>query len=239
MIKVQKRLVNFLGIDTLFAVAGGSLGGMQALEWGVTYPDKVRHVIAIATAGKITPMAIAFNTIARFAITKDPNYNEGNYYDGKPPKDGLAIGRMAGHITYLSDAAFNRKFGRRYATFEGIYDFGGFFEVENYLRHNGYKFTERFDANTYLYLLKAMDIFDLTYGFSSYEEALSRITSKTLFITFTSDFLFPDYLTKEMTDIMAAAGNKPVWEIIESDYGHDAFLIDFDRQTECIKEFLL
>jgi homoserine O-acetyltransferase len=183
-------------------------------------------------------MAIAFNTVARFAITKDPNYNDGNYYDGKPPKDGLAIGRMAGHITYLSDAAFNKKFGRRYATFEGIYDFGGFFEVENYLRYNGYKFTERFDANTYLYLLKAMDIFDLTYGYNSYEEAIGRITAKTMFITFTTDFLFPPYLTEELVEIMTKAGNTPTWHTLESDFGHDAFLIEFDGQTKAIREFI-
>jgi homoserine O-acetyltransferase len=211
---------------------------MQALEWGVTYPDKMKAIIPIATSGRITPMAIAFNTIARFAITKDPNYADGDYYGKTPPKDGLAIGRMAGHITYLSDAAFSKKFGRRYATFEGIYDFGGFFEVENYLRYNGYKFTERFDANSYLYLLKAMDIFDLTYGHNSYEEAISMIRAKTLFLTFSSDFLFPAYQTEEMVNIMTKHGNPPRWEKIESDYGHDAFLIDFDEQTRFIKEFL-
>lgn len=238
MIKVQKRLIDHLGIKQLLCVAGGSLGGMQALEWGITYPDITRSIIPIATSGRVTPMAIAFNTIARFAITKDPNYNDGDYYGKTPPKDGLAIGRMAGHITYLSDAAFNKKFGRRYATFEGIYDFDGFFEVENYLRYNGYKFTERFDANSYLYLLKAMDIFDITYGYSSYEEAISRITAKTLFITFSSDYLFPEYQTEELVKIMTDMGNTPRWERIESDYGHDAFLIDFDKQSRHIVDFL-
>ena len=238
MIKVQKRLVDHLGITRLLAVAGGSLGGMQALEWGVSYPESMRAIIPIATSGRITPMAIAFNTIARFAITKDPNYNGGGYYGKAAPKDGLAIGRMAGHITYLSDAAFTKKFGRRYATFEGIYDFSGFFEVENYLRHNGYKFTERFDANSYLYLLKAMDIFDLTYGHNSYEEAVGKIKAKTLFITFSSDFLFPPYQTEELAKIMSENGNTPEWKHIESDYGHDAFLLDFDKQTEHIIDFL-
>ena len=238
MVKAQKRLTDYLGVDVLYSVAGGSLGGMQALEWAVTYPDKVRSVIAISSAGRITPMAIAFNTIARHAITKDPNYKGGDYYGGVPPKDGLAIGRMAGHITYLSDVAFNRKFGRRYATFEGIYDFNGFFEVENYLHYNGYKFTERFDANSYLYLLKAMDIFDLTYEYSSFEEAVSRIKAKTLFITFSSDFLFPAYQTEEIAELMKRSGNTPQWVQIESDYGHDAFLLEFDDQTKAIKKFL-
>lgn len=238
MIKVQKRLIDYLGIDKLFAVAGGSLGGMQALEWAINYPQHLKAVIAIATSGRVTPMAIAFNTIARFAITKDPHYNNGDYYGGTKPKDGLAVGRMAGHITYLSDAAFHKKFGRRYATFEGIYDFGGFFEVENYLRYNGYKFTDRFDANSYLYLLKAMDIFDITYGFNSYEEAASRISAKTMFITFSSDFLFPAYQTEELVNIMKISGNEPEWIKLESDFGHDAFLIEFDAQTEYIKRFL-
>lgn len=237
MVKVQKRLLEYLEIDKLFCVAGGSLGGMQTLEWAVTYPEQMKTIIPIATGGYITPMAIAFNTIARYAITKDPNYNDGNYYGRSIPKDGLAIGRMAGHITYLSDAAFHKKFGRRYATFEGIYDFSGFFEVENYLRHNGYKFTERFDANSYLYLLKAMDIYDLSYNYKSYEEAVKKIKADTMFISFSSDFLFPDYLTEELVTIMKKSGNIPRWEKLNSDYGHDAFLLEFDAQTKVIRDF--
>jgi len=238
MIKTQKRLIDYLGIDLLYSAAGGSLGGMQVLEWAITYPEKIRSAVVISASGRITPMAIAFNAIARHAITKDPNYKGGDYYGSAPPKDGLAIGRMAGHITYLSDAAFNRKFGRRYATFEGIYDFNGFFEVENYLLHNGYKFTERFDANTYLYLLKAMDIFDLAYQYNSLEEAVSRIKAKILFITFSSDFLFPEYQTEELVSLMNKTGSPPEWARIESDYGHDAFLVEFDEQTKAIKKFL-
>lgn len=238
MVKLQKRLVDHLGIKKLLCVAGGSMGGMQALEWAVTYPEKVHSIVPIATSGRITPMAIAFNTIARFAIMKDPNWMNGDYYGKSFPKDGLAIGRMAGHITYLSDPAFNKKFGRRYATFEGIYDFNGFFEVENYLRHNGYKFTERFDPNTYLYVLKAMDIFDLSYGYGSYEEAVSRIDAESLFITFTSDILFPVYQTEEIVDMMKKHGKKPEWVNIESDYGHDAFLVEYAEQTTVIRAFL-
>lgn len=238
MVKAQKRLVDHLGVGKLLCVAGGSLGGMQVLEWAVAYPDMVKSIIPIATSGRVTPMAIAFNTIARFSITRDPNYNGGDYYGKKQPKDGLAIGRMAGHITYLSDMAFHKKFGRRYATFEGIYDFDGFFEVENYLKYNGYKFTERFDANSYLYLLKAMDIFDLTLGYNSYKEAVSRIQAKTMFITFSSDFLFPPYQTQELCDLMTACGNTPEWVDIESDYGHDAFLVEFEAQKNLIVDFL-
>ncbi|MDR2401545.1 MAG: homoserine O-acetyltransferase [Deferribacteraceae bacterium] len=238
MVVLQKRLIEYLGIERLYCVAGSSLGGMQALSWAVTFPEMTARMIAISTARNITPMAIAFNTVARYAITKDPFFCDGNYYGKTPPNNGLAIGRMAGHITYLSDAAFNRKFGRRYATFEGIYDFNGFFEVENYLRYNGYKFTDRFDANSYLYLLKAMDIFDIEYGYSSFEAAMARITAKALFITFTSDTLFPEYQTADLVNMMKKINNPPVWARVESDYGHDSFLLEFDKQTEHIREFL-
>ncbi len=238
MVKLQKKLIDHLGIPKLLCVAGGSMGGMQALEWAVTFPEKVNSIIPIATAGRITPMAIAFNTIGRHAIMKDPNWLGGDYYGKTFPKDGLAIARMAGHITFMSDASFQRKFGRRYATLEGIYDFMGYFEVENYLRYNGYKFTERFDANSYLYIIKAMDIFDLSYGYGSFEEAVSRITCKSLFITFTSDFLFPTYQTEEIVSILKKLGRDVKWVNIESDYGHDAFLLEFDVQGSSVANFL-
>lgn len=238
MVKLQKKLIDFLGVDKLLSVAGGSMGGMQALEWAVTFPEKIHSIIPIATAGRITPMAISFNTIGRFAIMKDPNWHNGNYYGKTFPKDGLAIARMAGHITFMSDESFQQKFSRRYATIEGIYDFRGFFEVENYLRYNGYKFTEHFDANSYLYIIKAMDIFDLSYGYGSYEEALNKITAQTLFITFTSDLLFPVYQTEEMVNIMKKQGKSPEWVNIESDYGHDAFLLEYEEQTQAITKFL-
>ncbi|MCD8553409.1 homoserine O-acetyltransferase [Seleniivibrio sp.] len=238
MVHLQKKLIDHLGIKQLFCVAGGSMGGMQALEWGATYPDSVKSIIPIATGAYIIPMSIAFNAIAKFAIMKDPRWNGGDYYDSEIPVDGLAIARMAGHITYLSDPAFHNKFGRRYANFEGIYDFKGMFEVENYLRYNGYKFTETFDANTYLYVLKTMDIFDLSYGRGNLEEALSLIKAKSLFMTFTSDFLFPSYQTEEIVGILKGQGKDTSWENITSDYGHDAFLLEFEVQTQLINDFL-
>lgn len=237
MVKLQKRLVDHLGIEKLAAVAGGSMGGMQALEWGATFPDMMKAIIPIATSAAITPMSIAFNSIARFAITKDPRWNNGDYYEGEFPVDGLAIARMAGHITYLSDPAFHEKFGRRFSAFEGVYDFNGFFEVENYLRYNGYKFTEFFDANTYLYVLKAMDIYDLTYDRGSLEDALELIKADTLLISFSSDFLFPPYQTEELYDKMKKLGKKAFWYNIESMYGHDAFLLEFEEEYKLIKEF--
>ncbi|WP_022851348.1 homoserine O-acetyltransferase MetX [Limisalsivibrio acetivorans] len=238
MVKLQKMLVDHLGIEKLLSVCGGSMGGMQALEWACTFPYMCESVIPIATTHAITPMAIAFNSIARFSIQKDPRWNGGDYYDSEYPTDGLAIARMAGHITYLSDQAFHNKFGRRFAAFEGIYDFSGFFEVENYLRYNGYKFTEFFDPNTYLYILKAMDIFDLSYGRITLKDALNLIQSDTFLISFTSDILFPPYQTEEIYNIMKKHGKNVRWENIESDYGHDAFLLEFEEQTKLISDFL-
>jgi len=238
MVKLQKRLIKYLGIEKLKTVIGGSMGGMQALEWAITFPEMVESIIPIATAGRITPMAIAFNTVARMSIMKDPNWNNGNYYGKTQPVDGLAIARMAGHITFMSDASFHKKFGRKYATLEGIYDFFGYFEVENYLRYNGYKFARNFDANSFLYIIKAMDIFDISYGYGSFEEAVGKIRCKTLFITFTSDFLFPNYQTAEVVDILNTLGRDVTWENIESDYGHDAFLLEFDTQSNLIQNFL-
>lgn len=238
MVKLQNKLINHLEIDRLVTVAGGSLGGMQALCWAVSFPEKTRSIIPISTAGRITPMAIAFNSVGRFAIMNDPLWNNGNYYDNAPPRVGLAIARMLGHITYLSDRSFQKKFDRRYATYEGIYDFFGYFEVENYLRYNGSKFADYFDANSYLYIIKAMDIFDLSYGYGSFEEAVKRITCPSLFITFTSDFLFPTYQTEEIVNILKNFNKNVTWENIESDYGHDAFLLEYGEQSKIIKRFL-
>lgn len=238
MIKLQKKLLDKLEISRLCCIAGGSMGGMQALEWAVTYPEMAESIVVISASGRITPMAIAFNTIARMAVQKDPNWKNGDYYGGPSPRDGLAIARMAGHITYLCEDGFNSKFGRRLGSQESIYDFNSTYEVENYLKYNGYKFTERFDANCYLYILKAMDIFDLSYGYGSYEEALKRITAKTLLIDFTSDILFPPYQTEEIESIMTKHGNKPDKITIESDCGHDSFLLEFEEQTAVVSSFL-
>lgn len=238
MVKAQKKLINYLGIEKLFCVAGGSLGGMQSLEWTITFPEMVENAVIISAAGRITPMAMAFNTVGRFAVTKDPNWMDGNYYGKTFPKDGLAIARMAGHITYLSDESFNSKFGRKLGYQDSIFDFSSAYEVENYLRYNGYKFTERFDANSYLYLLKAMDIFDLSYGYGSYEDALKRLKANTMLIDFTTDFLFPSYQMDEMYNIMTKYGNRPERITIDSDSGHDAFLLEFEDLSAVTYAFL-
>lgn len=238
MIKLQKILLDHLHIDKIYAVAGGSLGGMQVLEWGVNFPDIAEKLIVISATSKITPMAIAFNTVAREAIKSDHNFNDGNYYGKEHPKDGLAIARMAGHITYLSDTAFHNKFGRRLSGQDSIYDFYSRYEVENYLVYNGYKFTERFDANSYLYLLKAMDIFDLSYNFESLDEAVESIKAKVLLIDFTSDFLFPLYQGDELNDVMISKGIDVIRETIDAPYGHDSFLIEVNEQSKIIVGFL-
>lgn len=238
MVKAQKKLLNYLKIDKIFCVIGGSMGGMQSLEWCITYPEMVENAVIISAAGRITPMAMAFNTVARYAIIKDPNWLEGNYYGKTIPKDGLAIARMTGHITYLSDASFNSKFGRRLGYQDSIFDFSSSYEVENYLKYNGYKFTERFDANSYLYILKAMDIFDLSYGYGSYEDALKRLKANTLLIDFTTDFLFPSYQMEEMYNIMKKYDNKVAHVTIDSNYGHDAFLLEFDELSAVTLSFL-
>jgi len=240
MVKLQYRLIKHLGITNLFAIAGGSLGGMQVLEWGITYPEIAKNLIVISATTKLTPMAIAFNSIARQAIKSDPNYNKGDYYGNLPPRDGLAIARMAGHITYLSDIAFHKKFGRRLASQDSIYDFDSMYEVENYLVYNGYKFADRFDANSYLYLLKAMDIFNLSYGYGSLDEAIGEINSnaRVLLLDFSSDFLFPKYQVDEIHNIMLSKNVNVIRASITADYGHDSFLIEIDEQTKTVKSFL-
>src|SRR5579863_6811203 len=165
MVRLQKMLIDHLGIDQLLAVAGGSMGGMQALEWAVSYPDSVLAALPIATTARHSAQQIAFNEVGRQAIMADPDWREGNYYDGKPPARGLAVARMVGHITYMSDDSMREKFGRRLRGKNSFgYDFDVDFEVESYLRYRGHEFVNRFDANSYLYITKAMDYFDLANG---------------------------------------------------------------------------
>ena len=167
MVRLQKKLVNHLGIERLLAVAGGSMGGMQVLEWAVAYPEAVACAIPIATTSRHSAQQIAFNEVGRQAIMADPDWCEGNYYDKKPPARGLSVARMVGHITYMSDDSMREKFGRRFRTQEPLPDFSSVFEVESYLRYRGSQFVDRFDANSYLYITKAMDLFDVTNGHGS------------------------------------------------------------------------
>jgi len=239
MVVCQKALIDHLGIPKLLSVSGGSMGGMQALEWAVSFPDAVESVIPIASTHRLSAQGIAFNEVGRQAIFADPNWNTGDYYGGPPPDAGLALARMIGHITYLSEKAMHRKFGRalrhrdRYA-----YNFETEFQVESYLHHQGKKFIQRFDANTYLYITKAMDYFDLAAGFSSLRVSLKRAKAKFLLIAFSSDWLFPPPEMKEIANALRSNGSDVTFLTIQSDYGHDAFLLETEEITKVIRPFL-
>lgn len=239
MVKVQKALIDHLGIERLLSVAGGSLGGMQALEWSLAYPESVGSIIPIASTSRLSARAIAFNEVGRNAITSDPNWRGGDYYGGAAPARGLAVARMVGHITYLSDEGMGMKFGRRLQDKEAYgYDFSTDFAVESYLRYQGDKFVERFDANSYLYISKAMDYFDIGGRYGSLAEAFSRVRAKFLVISFSSDWLFPSYQSKEIVKALMSNDKDVSYCEIRSLYGHDAFLLETEQQTKLVSSFL-
>src|SRR4051794_11871715 len=199
MVRLHGLLMDHLGIHRLLAIAGGSMGGMQVLEWAVQYPDRVMSAIPIATTARHSAQQIAFNEVGRQAIMADPDWNEGNYYSRKPPARGLAVARMVGHITYMSDASMRQKFGRRLRDKDAFgFDFSADFEVESYLRYRGSQFVTRFDANSYLYITKAMDYFDLTGGNRPIPRALGPARARLLVLSFSSPWLFPRYPSEGM-----------------------------------------
>jgi len=241
MVKAQKALLDHLGIEKLLTVVGGSIGGMQVLEWCARYPGFVVSAIPLATTTRHSALAIAFNEVARQAIMADPNWKGGNYYEGPKPDTGLAVARMIGHITYLSDEAMRHKFGRRLQGREKFsFDFDADFQVESYLRHQGNKFVERFDANAFLYVTKAADYYDLPsqHDSGSAVEAFSRARAKFLVVSFTSDWLYPTYQSKAMVQAMKKCGLDVSFCEIEAEWGHDAFLLPNVRLTYLIKGFL-
>jgi len=241
MVRAQKALMDHLRIEKILSVIGGSLGGMQVLEWCVRYPQMVISAIPLATTTKHSALAIAFNEVARQAIMADPNWNSGNYYSGEKPDLGLAVARMIGHITYLSDESMRQKFGRRLQDKSDFsYDFSADFQVESYLRYQGTKFVERFDANSFLYITKATDYFDLErqYGGGSLVKAFSGAASKFLVVSFNSDWLYPTYQSKTMVKAMKKNGIDVSFCEIEAECGHDAFLLPNDRLTGLIRGFL-
>jgi len=227
MVKVQKLLADKLGIKNLLSVIGGSIGGMQVLQWAIAYPDFVKSAIAIATTTHLSAQSIAFDAVGRNAILADSNFAGGQYHTGKGPDEGLAIARMIGHITYLSEQGMRSKFGRELRSAENYsYDFNSEFAVETYLDYQGQSFVERFDANSYLYITKAADYFDLEKDYGSLQKAFAKTKSRFLVISFASDWLFTPAQSKVMVDALAAA-NKPVsYCDIASPYGHDAFLLE-------------
>jgi len=241
MVDAQKQLMDHLGVYRLNAVIGGSVGGMQALEWSVRYPDRVESAVLLATTTRHSALAIAFNEVARQAIMADPNWNGGDYHDGKKPDLGLAVARMIGHITYLSDESMRLKFGRRLqdkADFS--FNFDADFQVESYLRHQGRKFVDRFDANAFLYITKAADYFDLErhYGNGSAVAAFSSTRARFLVLSFTSDWLYPTYQSRAMVKSMKKNGLEVSFCEIEAQWGHDAFLLPSDRLSAILKGFL-
>jgi homoserine O-acetyltransferase len=238
-VDTQKVLVDHLGIKRLLGVVGGSTGGMQVLQWVVSYPDMVRLAIPIATTSRLSAQAIAFNEVGRMAIQSDPNWREGDYYGKTLPRRGLAIARMIGHITYLSDRSMHQKFGRKLQDKSAYgYNFLTDFQVESYLRYKGDHFVNRFDANSYLYITKAMDYFDLTQAYGSLEEAFAGVKAKFLVISFSSDWLFPTYMSKETVSALRRVHAYVIFTEIQTDYGHDAFLLESEQLSSLISNFL-
>jgi len=241
MVTAQKALVDHLGIDRLLGVVGGSIGGMQVLEWCVRYPEMVVCAIPLATSMRHSALSIAFNEVARQSIMADPNWNHGNYYAGAKPALGLAVARMIGHITYLSDESMRLKFGRRLQDKSDFsFNFDADFQVESYLRYQGRKFVDRFDANSFLYITKAADYFDLgkQHGSGSAVKALSKARARFLVISFTSDWLYPTYQAREIVKALKKNGRDVSFCEIEAEWGHDAFLIPGERLPMLIRGFL-
>ena len=242
MVRTERAVLDELGIERLAAVAGGSLGGMQAFEWAILYPDQVDAVVAIASTHAIRPQGVAWNAIARNAIMADPAWQGGHYYGtGRKPDAGMGVARMVGHVTYLSAQSIGDKFGRRLQFADDIrYTVTEpEFEVENYLRHQGESFVKRFDANTYLYTSRALTYFDLArqYGKGSLADALRGVRARTLLIAFSSDWLYPPVGSEELAAALRSLGKDVELHVIDAPYGHDCFLLEEARQTPMIQSF--
>jgi homoserine O-acetyltransferase/O-succinyltransferase len=238
MVRAQARLLDYLGVADLFCVIGGSMGGMQALQWAATYPERVYTAIPIATAARHSSQNIAFNEVGRQAVMADPDWREGRYLEeGVNPSKGLAVARMSAHITYLSEKALHRKFGRNLQNRKAVtFGFDADFQIESYLRHQGMSFVERFDANSYLYITRAMDYFDLTAG--GLANAFRGSKTRFCVASFTSDWLYPTRESREIVQALnAVAANVSFVEIV-SDKGHDAFLLDEPELFNAVSGFL-
>jgi homoserine O-acetyltransferase len=266
MVRTERAFLDELGIERLAAVAGGSLGGMQAFEWAIQFPGQVDRVVSIASTHALQPQGVAWNAIARESIMRDPAWQGGRYYGtGRAPDAGMGVARMVGHVTYLSGEALSDKFGRRLqqspggttprtprgmpdekARISGMRDDIRYtitepeFEIENYLRHQADAFVKRFDANTYLYLSRALTYFDLgrQYGGGSLARALEDVSARTLLIAFSSDWLYPPSASKAIEEALRSLGKPVEFHLIEAPYGHDCFLLEEARQTPIIREFL-
>ncbi|MFH1665414.1 MAG: homoserine O-acetyltransferase [Candidatus Omnitrophota bacterium] len=237
MVNAQKKLTDFLGIKKLLSVSGGSMGGMQALQWALNYPQTVVSCIPIATTYKHSAQQIAFDEVGRQAIMADPAWDSGDYYEKQHPSSGLSVARMIGHITYMSNESMEKKFGRSMKKQQLGYEFSSDFEVEGYLRYRGDSFVKRFDANSYLYITKAMDHFDLQKD-AKLHCAFKGLRTKFLAIAFSSDWLYPPAQSKEIVKALKMNGIDVTYCEISTDSGHDAFLLEFAEETKLIKHFL-
>ncbi|ACU75096.1 homoserine O-acetyltransferase [Catenulispora acidiphila DSM 44928] len=243
MVRTQRRFLDRLGIERLAAVAGGSLGGMQALEWAVLFPDQVDAIVVIASTHALHPQGVAWNAIAREAIMGDPAWQGGRYHGtGRTPDAGMGVARMVGHVTYLSGPALEAKFARRLQASEQIRHTltEPEFAVESYLNHQAASFVKRFDANTYLYMSRALTYFDLArqHGDGSLKHALEGVLARTLLIAFSSDWLYPPSASDEIADALRSLGKPVDYHLIEAPYGHDSFLLEEARQIPIVRQFL-
>lgn len=237
MVEAQARLLTYLGIEKLLLVIGGSMGGMQALQWAIDFPKRVKKVIALATTSRQNAQAIAFNSVGRAAIMQDPDWAEGDYTVEKPPRVGLSIARMMAHITYLSDKGLENKFGReKRGGTDSIFNTN--FEVENYLRYQGESFVNRFDANTYLYITRSLDLYDLRAEDGTLETTFKDIEADVLTVGFTSDWLFPPQQNLEIAQALLRCKKNASYAVIDSDLGHDSFLIESPKLYDLITNFL-
>jgi homoserine O-acetyltransferase len=241
MVRAERAFLDELGVERLAVVAGGSLGGMQAFEWAILYPDQVDAIVAIASTHAIHPQGLAWNAIARESIMRDPAWRGGDYYgSGEAPNAGMGVARMIGHITYLSAPGLEDKFGRRLQFADDIrYTIAEpEFEVESYLRHQADSFVKRFDANTYLYTSRALTYFDLARQYGSLPRAFEGISARTLLIAFSSDWLYPPSGSRQIEDALRGLGKPVELHVLEAPYGHDCFLLEEARQTPIIRRFL-
>ncbi|MEX0724860.1 MAG: homoserine O-acetyltransferase [Planctomycetaceae bacterium] len=241
MVEVQAALMSYLGIEKLLAVIGGSLGGMQVLEWAARYPDRIGSAIVLAAGARLSAQGIAFNCVGNRAISADPHFRDGDYYGKEVPRYGLALARMLAHITYLSEASIEMKFGRRLQNGSAFaYDLlkETEFQIESYLHYQGSRFVERFDANSYLYITRAMDYFDLAETYGSVTQALGKTSARFLIVSYDTDWLFPTSQSLELTNALIAA-KKHVSSIeLHSPFGHDSFLIELEQLAKIVSPFL-
>jgi homoserine O-acetyltransferase len=241
MVRAQKRLIDYLGIDKLLAVVGGSMGGMQALQWAASFPESLRAVVPIACAARHSAQNIAFHEVGRQAIMADPAWRNGNYYAfGKGPEKGLSVARMAAHITYLSEAGLTEKFGRRLQNREEkTFGFDADFQIESYLRYQGLAFTDRFDANSYLYITRAMDYFDLAEDHGGLlANAFAKSKARYCLVSFDTDWLYPTAESRNVTHALNAAGLPVSFVELSAPYGHDSFLLDVPALDRVVEGFL-